>query len=83
MINSQFQPSHTKPLTRTTEPRVRVQRHSPHRLLRRPVVLIGGVKIAAEKHRGRIVIRIELPSDVDKLGDSARPPGKEIESSNV
>ena len=58
----------------------RVQRHSPDRLLRRPVVLAGGVMVSAEKHRGRIVVRIELPSEVDKVGDSARPPGREADS---
>ncbi len=58
----------------------RVQRHSPDRLLRRPVVLAGGVEVAAEIHRGRIVIRIELPNEVDKVGDPAGPLVKEADS---
>ena len=37
----------------------RVQRHSPHRLLRQKLVLPGGITISAEKHKGRIVVRIE------------------------
>ena len=40
----------------------RVLRHSPDRLLRQPVVLPGGVTVSAEKHKGRIVVRLESPS---------------------
>lgn len=43
-------------------PREMVQRHSPDRLLRRKVDLPGGITISAEKHRGRIVVRIESPA---------------------
>jgi hypothetical protein len=39
----------------------RVQRHSPHRLLREKLVLPGGVTISAEKHRGRVMVRVEMP----------------------
>ena len=39
----------------------RVQRHSPHRLLRKKLVLPGGITISAEKHRGRVVVRVEMP----------------------
>jgi hypothetical protein len=39
----------------------RVERHSPKRLLRRPVELPCGLVIAAERHKGRIVVRLELP----------------------
>ena len=41
----------------------RVQRHSPHRLLRKKLVLPGGITISAEKHRGRLVVRVESPGD--------------------
>lgn len=37
----------------------RVQRHSPHCLLRKKLVLPGGITISAEKHRGRIMVRVE------------------------
>jgi hypothetical protein len=37
------------------------QRHSPDLLLRRAVELPGGVVVSAEKHRGRIVVRVESP----------------------
>jgi hypothetical protein len=39
----------------------RVQRHSPHRLLREKLVLPGGITISAEKHRGRVMVRVEVP----------------------
>ena len=40
-------------------PRKKVQRHSPDRLLCRPVQLDGGVTVSAELHKGRIVVRVE------------------------
>lgn len=40
----------------------RVQRHSPHRLLREKLVLPGGITISTEKRRGRVMVRIEAPS---------------------
>jgi len=40
-------------------PKRKVQRHSPHRLLRQKLVLPGGVTVSAEKHKGRIVVRVE------------------------
>jgi hypothetical protein len=43
--------------------RRRVQRHSPHRLLRQKLVLPGGITISAEKHGGRLVVRVEMPED--------------------
>lgn len=61
------------PKTSVERLKQRVLRHSPYRLLSRPVVLAGGVKVGAEKHRGRIVIRIESPNEVDKVGDPAGP----------
>ena len=60
MIDRQSQPSPTKSLARTTDAKVRVQRHSLHRLLRKKLVQAGGVTISAEKHRGRIMVRVEL-----------------------
>ena len=42
----------------------RVERHSPHRLLRQKLVLPGGVTVSAEKHRGRLVVRVESPQAV-------------------
>ena len=45
----------------TERPKRKVQRHSPDRLLRRPVELPGGVRVSAERHRGRIVVRVESP----------------------
>jgi hypothetical protein len=38
-----------------------VERHSPQRLLRRPVELPGGLVMSAELQKGRIVVRIESP----------------------
>ena len=39
----------------------RVQRHSPQRLLRQKLVLPGGITVSAEKHNGRLVVRVESP----------------------
>jgi hypothetical protein len=58
-------------------PKKRVQRHSPDRLLRRPVQLVGGVTVSAERHKGRIMVRFELPDEVDNLGDPASLPQRE------
>ena len=41
----------------------KVQRYSPDRLLRRPVKLEGGVTVSAERHKGRIVVRVESPGE--------------------
>ena len=41
--------------------RMTVQRHSPDRLLRKTLVLPGGITVSAETHRGRLVVRIEMP----------------------
>jgi hypothetical protein len=41
----------------------KVQRHSPHRLLRQKLVLPGGVVVSAEKHKERLVVRVEVPED--------------------
>jgi len=44
-------------------PRKKVQRYSPDSLLRKPLVL-DSVTVSAEKHRGRIVVRVESPQEV-------------------
>jgi hypothetical protein len=44
-------------------PRKKVQRHSPERLLRRPVELAGGLVVKAERHNGRIMVRLESPPE--------------------
>jgi hypothetical protein len=43
--------------------KLRVQRHSPHQLLRRKLVLPGGITVSAEKHRGRVMVRVEVPRE--------------------
>jgi hypothetical protein len=59
------------PESEAEQPGKKVQRHSPDRLLRRPVELPGGHLVSAERHRGRIMVRFELPDEVDNLGDPA------------
>jgi hypothetical protein len=54
--------SHQKSEARKRAKR-RVQRYSPDRLLRQPVALPGGVTVSAEKHKGRIVVRVESPDE--------------------
>ena len=45
-------------------PRHRARRlRAARRLLRRPVQLDGGVTISAERHNGRIKVRVESPAD--------------------
>jgi hypothetical protein len=60
MFDPQTGPFPAKPRNRTKDVRIRVQRHSPHRLLRKKVVLPGGITISAERHRGRLVVRVEM-----------------------
>ena len=55
---------------RTNPPERKVQRHSPHRLLRHKLVLPGDVTVSAEKHKGRLVVRVETP--VEAVG--SQPP---------
>jgi hypothetical protein len=45
----------------TERPKRKVQRHSPHRLLRQKLVLPGDITVSAEKHKGRLVVRVESP----------------------
>jgi hypothetical protein len=45
-------------------PKKKVQRHSPDRLLRQPLHLEGGVTVSAERHKGRIMVRVETPGEV-------------------
>jgi hypothetical protein len=41
--------------------RKNVQRHSPDRLLRKPLVF-DGVRVSAERHKGRLMVRFETPN---------------------
>ena len=41
----------------------KVQRHSPDRLLRQKLVLPGDITVSAEKHKGRLVVRVESPDE--------------------
>jgi len=41
----------------------KVQRYSPDRLLRQKLVLPGAISISAEKHKGRLVVRVESPEN--------------------
>jgi hypothetical protein len=50
---------------RAERSRRKVQRHSPHRLLRKKLVLPGDITVSAEKHKGRLVVRVESP-EVDR-----------------
>ena len=40
-----------------------VKRGSPDRLLRRPVESPSGLELSAERHNGRIMVRVESPDD--------------------
>jgi len=40
-----------------------VQRYSPDRLLRQKLVLPGDITVSAEKHKGRLVVRVESPQN--------------------
>jgi hypothetical protein len=42
-------------------PQRKVKRYSPDRLLRQKLVLPGDISVSAEKHNGRIVVRVETP----------------------
>ena len=45
--------------------RRRVERHSPQRLLRKKVLLPAGIILSAEKHNGRLVVRVDLPDQIE------------------
>jgi hypothetical protein len=47
----------------TKSPKRKVQRHSPDQLLQRKVVLPGDITVSAEKHNGRLVVRVESPQN--------------------
>jgi hypothetical protein len=47
-------------------PKKKVRRHSPDRLFRRPVELPGGVMVSAERHKGRIMVRVESPEAIER-----------------
>ena len=63
------------PKTDAELPRKKVQRYSPDRLLRQKLVVRGPSIVSTEKHRGRIVVRVE--SEVDNPGDSPCPGERE------
>jgi len=50
------------PQNEAGRPRKKVQRHSPDRLLRKPLVF-DGVRVSAEKRKGRLMIRFETPNN--------------------
>jgi hypothetical protein len=41
----------------------KVHRLSPARLLRQKLDLPGGITVSAERHRGRLVVRVESPDE--------------------
>ena len=51
------------PKTDVKRPRRRLQRLSAARLLRQKLVLPCGVTVSAERHKGRLVVRVESPID--------------------
>lgn len=50
---------------REVPPKRKVQRHSPDRLLRQKVDLPGDITISVEKHKGRLVVRVDSPKEVE------------------
>jgi hypothetical protein len=40
----------------------------PHRLLRKMLVLPGGITISAEKRKGRVMVRVEVPEEENAAG---------------
>ena len=53
----------SSPKPNPVPPKRKVQRHSPDRLLRQKLVLPGDITVSAEKHKGRLVARIESPDN--------------------
>jgi len=49
--------------TDVKRPKRRVQCISPGRLLRQKLVLPCGLVVSAERHKGRLVVRVEVPED--------------------
>jgi hypothetical protein len=56
-------PADPDPDQRMSRTKRRVQRHSLHRLLRQKLILPGEITVSAERHKGRIVVRVESPED--------------------
>ena len=44
-------------------PKRRVRRLSPARLLRKKLDLPGGITVSAERDKGRLVVRVDVPQD--------------------
>jgi hypothetical protein len=57
----------------------KVQLNSPDRLLRRPVELPGGLVVSAERHRGRILVRVET----SRVGPNEDQPPVVAEAAQV
>ena len=51
------------PRTEAKRPRKKVQRYSPDRLLREKISVPAESTLSAEKHRGRMMVRVESPND--------------------
>jgi hypothetical protein len=51
------------PRTNDERPRKKVQRYSPDRLLREKITVPAESTLSTERHRGRIMVRVESPED--------------------
>ncbi len=51
------------PKTEAERPKRKVQRYSPDRLLREKITVPTESTLSTEKHRGRIMVRVESPED--------------------
>jgi cob(I)alamin adenosyltransferase len=49
------------PKTDAKQLKQKVQRYSPDRLLRQKLVLPAATTVSAEKHKGRVMVRFEMP----------------------
>lgn len=54
------------PASSGDRPKAQVSRYSAERLLRHKVVLPALAIISTEKHNGRLVVRVEVPSPSEK-----------------
>ena len=66
------------PKTDVERPKKKVHRYSPDRLLREKITVPAESTLSTEKHRGRIVVRVE--SEVDNPGDSPCPGERESDN---